>query len=58
MLDSKCPFDFNGSKTQQYKDNNISANGFNNWTRDQSWRTSYGQSHCNEVKFCSIILPI
>jgi len=47
MLDSKCSFDFDASKTKEYKTNNISAPGFQNWTKQQCWRTSYGQSHCD-----------
>jgi len=48
MLDAKCSYDFEGTKTRDYKNKDIASHGFHNWTKDQCWRTSYGQSHCNE----------
>jgi len=47
MLDTKCSYDFEGTKTKDYKKNDIAAPGFHNWTKEQCWRTSYGQSHCD-----------
>jgi len=58
MLDAKCSYDFEGTKTRDYKNKDIASHGFHNWTKDQCWRTSYGQSHCNEVRISLKIFSI
>jgi len=47
-LNSKCSYDFDATKTLEYKNETIKAPGFNNWTKKQCWRTSYGQSYCDD----------
>ena len=46
-LETKCSYDFQNNATQTYKNTSVDPSNFQKWGRDNLFRTSYGQSHCN-----------